>query len=76
MNEITKNNKAVILQTIISANQNLENSLKKKYPKLNSKELNTALLLLLDYSLEEIRILLDLNEDAITEMYDLLMNNH
>lgn len=72
MNEITKKNKAVILQTIISANQDLLLSLKKNYPKMNSRQLNIAILLKLDYSREETGIIIDSSKDAISEISALL----
>lgn len=68
MNKVAQNNKAVIMQTIISANKILTAELKQNYPKLNSVQINAALLLKLEYTSEEVNTILDISDDAIAEV--------
>lgn len=67
-NTITKANTYVMLKSIVSDNQKLHTKIKERMSDLSEIEVYTALLLQLDYSSKEIRILLGISESSIKKI--------
>lgn len=67
-NNISKENKKVMMRTIISSNKRIQAKIKSDYPKFTSKQLDIALLLSLEYSVSETAILLDVTDSVINEV--------
>ena len=67
-----KRNIEVILNSIVSDNSNLLKEIKKQFSNLTSKQIQTLLLLKLDYTYNEIRIILSITDKHINEVSDLI----
>lgn len=71
---ITKANTYVILKSIVSDNKKLHTKIRESMPDLSEIQVYTALLLKLEYSSNEIRILLGISESSIVRISALLRN--
>lgn len=75
LSDISKKNTEVILESIISSNKKLYTKLNDEFPELTLTQLKTVLLLKLDYSFNEVRIILGVTHSSILEVYDLLVDS-
>jgi hypothetical protein len=70
--DISKENTEVILKSILTDNESLLKEIREQFPKLSTKQQNIALLLKLEYTLNEISIILDISDVEINETVDLI----
>ena len=70
----SKENTEVILKSIISDNKSIHIKVKKEFPELDTKQVNTILLLKLEFDFNEAQIILGVTDAEVAEAYELLVN--
>ncbi len=70
--DISKENRAVMLKMIVTANRELLSELKGEFQDKSAMQVYTVFLFKLGYTPNEIRILLGVSIRSITEMSDLI----
>ena len=69
ISEISRRNTKVILKSILHDNNEMYKLLKQQFPCSNETEINVILLLKLEYSFTEVRIIIGLSEENIAEIH-------